>query len=122
MRWPLVCQNDLWRKLKPEFAKIIFDQHPDILGGGFKYLLCSPVVITWGNVPIWLYNLFTDGLVQPPTRYIWAEVTPNGSLEGNTTQNGLIIQVKELYLQEFQVAVYSTNQEVYMAYPYHEQA
>ena len=22
--WPLVCQNDLWRKLKAEFAKVIF--------------------------------------------------------------------------------------------------
>ena len=24
MRWPFVCQNDLWRKLKVEFAKVFF--------------------------------------------------------------------------------------------------
>lgn len=24
LRWPFVCQNDLWRRLKPEFAKTFF--------------------------------------------------------------------------------------------------
>ena len=35
------------------------------LCGGFRYLLFSP--LPWGNDPIWLYNIFTKGLVPPPT-------------------------------------------------------
>ena len=35
------------------------------LGGGFKYLLFSPILF-WGRCPIWHAHIFSNGLVQPP--------------------------------------------------------
>ena len=41
------------------------------LGGGFKYLLIS--IPTWGRLPFWR-AYFSNGLVQPPTRYSFLDL------------------------------------------------
>ena len=41
------------------------------LGGGFKYLLIS--IPTWGRLPFWR-TYFSNGLVQPPTRYSFLDL------------------------------------------------
>ena len=40
---------------------------------GDDWMVVSCSSLTWGNDPIWLINMFSDGLVQPPTRWCWGK-------------------------------------------------
>ena len=68
------------------------------LAGGFKYVLLF--IPTWGNDPIWR-AYFSNGLVQPPTRYTLPKtnIAPeNGGFQKEVPFPGVYVQVAMLVL------------------------
>ena len=58
-------QKERWTELLPGFDQHILDWNKWFLGGGFKYLLFSPLL----GEDFQFNSYFSDGLVQPPTRF-----------------------------------------------------